>query len=756
MRLHRSVLPLLVALVVAAFFHKTFLGERLFLLDFFQTFVPLRKILADTWASGFPVWTNALGNGSPVLANPGYGALYPPNLFYLGSDPARSLTLLTVAHAIGGAIGAFRLARRWGMPDAAAWTTAAVFSLCGPAVSATAFPNLSWPYAWLPWALLAHEQATSVRRWPGFLGLAFCWFSMFAAGDPIVLAAAITGSLLLTVRDWHALGPSRSLAPVAIAAPLALTFASPILVAAFAYFPHSVRAAGFTQAGIVQWSLHPLLLAGMILPHPFGDPIAFGPDGFFAAALAADRGRPLLAGLYVGALALSLALIGAVRRSPNRAILLVWLALLLALAFGRYGPIYPLAANLQGFDALRYPTKWLVPAMLPLALLAGWGMEELVLAVGGVVPRRAVIVFLGVLCLLGATSVACMLGLERVIAGLSGVEGARVGGVPLDLHVRTSWLAAVTRSATPLTVALIGVVARARARPAWAIAPVVAGLLTLDLALANTSLAPTIDKGFYDVPGIAAGILADPAGHGRVYVDESAIDEQVVRYLRLPRTAQAVAFAQRRCLEGYVGASTGLALAFNSDTEAFSPTEYAKAAVLTRGAPPREQLMLLGAAGVTHIVTFHGASPIASVDVGLGTPLVATRNPFALRRARVVPKLTPYDSQTGFISAVRAAPDDLFIRTALVERAALERSRVAPDPGVEAGGTATIVADTGRSLTVKTDGPGGFLVVSDTFVPGWAARVDGAPATMIVVDLAFRAVPVPAGAHTVEMRYSPF
>jgi hypothetical protein len=349
-----------------------------------------------------------------------------------------------------------------------------------------------------------------------------------------------------------------------------------------------------------------------------------------------------------------------------------------------------------------------------------------------------------------------MLGLERVVAGLSGMEGARLGGVPLDLHVRTSWLAAVSRSAAPLALALIAVVARPRIRAPWAIAPAIAGLVTLDLAWANGPLAPTIDKRFYDAPAIAAPILADPAGHGRVYVDESEIDAQVLGYLKLPRTAQEVAFAQRRCLEAYVGASAGLQLAFNSDTEAFSPTAYAKAAVLTRGAPPREQRMLLGAAGVTHIVTFHGASPIASVDVGLGSPLVATRNPFALPRARIVPRLTPYDSQSDFIYAVRSSADDLFMHTALVARAELERARVAADPGVDEGGTAEIVADTGRSLMVKTEGPGGFLVVSDAFVPGWTARVDGAPASIVPVDLAFRAVPVPAGSHTVDMRYSPW
>jgi uncharacterized membrane protein YfhO len=46
-------------------------------------------------------------------------------------------------------------------------------------------------------------------------------------------------------------------------------------------------------------------------------------------------------------------------------------------------------------------------------------------------------------------------------------------------------------------------------------------------------------------------------------------------------------------------------------------------------------------------------------------------------------------------------------------------------------------------------------VVSDTFYPGWRAWVDGAPAVIYSVDGAMRGVMVPAGAHTLTMRYRP-
>jgi hypothetical protein len=59
------------------------------------------------------------------------------------------------------------------------------------------------------------------------------------------------------------------------------------------------------------------------------------------------------------------------------------------------------------------------------------------------------------------------------------------------------------------------------------------------------------------------------------------------------------------------------------------------------------------------------------------------------------------------------------------------------------------------ALTVDSD-QGGQLIVTDSYYPGWRAWVDGKPAAIgRVSDGAFRSLLVPAGKHTVEMRYEP-
>ncbi len=59
-------------------------------------------------------------------------------------------------------------------------------------------------------------------------------------------------------------------------------------------------------------------------------------------------------------------------------------------------------------------------------------------------------------------------------------------------------------------------------------------------------------------------------------------------------------------------------------------------------------------------------------------------------------------------------------------------------------------------VEIATDSPrDGFLVFSDTYRPGWSARVDGVKAPILRAHAAFRAVRVPAGKHRVLFLYRP-
>jgi len=64
------------------------------------------------------------------------------------------------------------------------------------------------------------------------------------------------------------------------------------------------------------------------------------------------------------------------------------------------------------------------------------------------------------------------------------------------------------------------------------------------------------------------------------------------------------------------------------------------------------------------------------------------------------------------------------------------------------------VSNTRVSLEVRADGPG-WLVLFDTWAPGWTARVDEMPVALERANGMFRLVRIPAGTATVEFRYLP-
>jgi hypothetical protein len=331
-------------------------------------------------------------------------------------------------------------------------------------------------------------------------------------------------------------------------------------------------------------------------------------------------------------------------------------------------------------------------------------------------------------------------------------------------EIRAAIPRAAGRAAVPLLLAA-AMIWLAGARFPGRVALAIAGLVTLDLGLANRGLAPTVESAFYEEPPAAVRILeGERRPIGRVWV-ESPLHASV-RWAPVPRTFEERSLRQRQAMMGYVGAAHGLDLAFPGDTEKLAPIEYTRLRVLVETAPAREKAMMLGAAGVTHLVAFglvenELVERIAVLPAHSDPPQVLWRNRLGLPRARVVGTLLPYDGDAGFVEAVSTHPDDLFERVALVEAGELRSHGILPsdlppvawDGAPAAPGAIEALEDRGSRLIVRTRGDAGFLVVSDVLVPGWSATVDGAAAPLLRVDYAFRAVPLPAGEHEVVMRY---
>ena len=84
------------------------------------------------------------------------------------------------------------------------------------------------------------------------------------------------------------------------------------------------------------------------------------------------------------------------------------------------------------------------------------------------------------------------------------------------------------------------------------------------------------------------------------------------------------------------------------------------------------------------------------------------------------------------------------------------RSPLPCSPSDGRRGSAHIESYAPEEVRVGVDGPcEHYVVLADSYDPGWTARIDGVPSRIYVADYAFRAVLVSSGAHTLVFTYAP-
>jgi hypothetical protein len=132
------------------------------------------------------------------------------------------------------------------------------------------------------------------------------------------------------------------------------------------------------------------------------------------------------------------------------------------------------------------------------------------------------------------------------------------------------------------------------------------------------------------------------------------------------------------------------------------------------------------------------------------TPYPAVyENRYALPRAWMTYDWTPAGDRGSALAALQRQGSVDDFRKPVIEGVTPSGGGREPSPAEFTGDGDTTVA-----LRVNAAAPG-YVILNDTFYPGWKATVDGKDAPIRAANVWFRAVPVAAGAHTIKFSYRP-
>ncbi len=365
-----SVLILILPLL---FFHQlAFSGKILARGDTYQYFYPYWDARNQAFRAGeLPLWTPKLFMGVPLLANPQLGTYYPPNWLTTPFRAPTAITLSILLHTALAAAGTCCLYRqvvskRW-LPGLVAGILYAFGGFIGNHVEQI---NQLQGLAWMPILFaLYHRLLSGEGRWRAGLLLAMAWaLQIFSGHTQTVFISGIGLGLYglffsasQSGNGSRAIRMRRALLILAACFGSALLLSLPQLLPSLELALLSNRSGGFSVQEATAFSLPPSMLGRAFLPSFDGQIF-----GEYVASL--------------GVIGLGLALWGIVSAGPDYRQKRIWLLLALvglALALGRYNPLYFLLAHLPGFNLFRVPARFLALFSLAMALLAGMGIESL-------------------------------------------------------------------------------------------------------------------------------------------------------------------------------------------------------------------------------------------------------------------------------------------------------------------------------------------------------------------------------------------
>jgi hypothetical protein len=782
-------LAAVLALSALAMFGKViFTPSMLFLRDVFNYTYPSTRFIQEMCRHGaLPYWNPYLNYGQPLLENPNLLFFYPYTLLIILLPINFAYPFFYVVHVALAGIGTYLLARRWGQSRQAAFFAGFVFGFSGPLLSLANLYNHAACAAWMPWALLATDRAVrgvreSHTAFRGWILLTLVFSLQFLAAEPFTLIATFGLCFAYALYLRGTLHPLASPANLRILIGFVLAGCLMIALCAVQFLPsaellsHSRRGAqGLRYGETSNWSFHPLLLMEVLVPDFYG-PALTSPTKW--NALVEDGNSPYFVSVFMGFVPLFFALAGwALAKDRRRNFVAASALVFLVLSFGHFTPVFSLAYLLVPLLTLvRFPVKMLVPVVMLVAILAGWGLDALRSEAGLWSARRKRALYpLAILLACGLSIWAAAWLMPSLLAVPTNWALVRQGHASAEASQMARSLAALLRIYAPgitgFTLFSFLLLLGLSQNRAWARkgVPIFALLGLAQLAQVNYDANPTVPRGFYTYrPPVLSSFSGSPGSfrvdsqsrNAAVQVDSSDL-QSFVSFDSIPEIGELSAVArgsfQQRLVLGAGSMMVEVEGSLNLDIErSLPPFLYDDWIYTLKQAPDTLHLdCLLGRTNVRYIIRSKrrasaGSKLLGEVFNGSAKPSYLYEDLYFLPRA--------YVAGTAIFST---DPLATLSRMASPGFDAAQNVILAADPGDSPAvqgsapaGQVEITAHRPDTITLKAElTRPGYVVLLDRYDANWHAKIDGREVPVLRANQLFRAVYAEPGQHVIAFSY---
>jgi len=693
-----------------------------------------------------PFWDARGFGGRPMVGNPQSGMFYPPVWAVWRSGAPSALGWLTIGHLVWGGLGVYVLMRSAGTGRWAATVAAGAYQ-ASPFLLAHAieghYPHV-WAACWYPWAFWAYTEVRFARPL-GLLLMPIVLALTCMTGHPqewyFLLLALSVWSLLDALAAWRAQGPRCAVIKLVVWAGVvafSIGFAAVEMVPQLAVRPWLLRShASLPEVGIPpRYHLQALNAFQLLSPDALGGPSSYyGADNYWETLFSIG-----LAPLVLGVIA--------TLRHPDRKLVRGWLVLAgLAVWFacGRHLGLFAIVYSLvPGMSWFRVPARSLFLATLAGAVLAGLGVEALRIRMTG--PRAG-----------PRFAVRCAGIMFMILVGLCWIaRGVELGGPSPAAEAARRILNDGCFWFTLGGMAALLVVG-------WLPAP---------------SRSPRLASGFLGLLALAElgwqGYAHVPIAAAERFTGVDRVGETLLRLRRVSERSDPLRIKARDAFFGDLPAAC-LGIEKTNINDAFQLGHAARLyetlyPAASRPRRRRHQPMndavddyrrqvrqaVFDRMSVSFLVSDRVESdpgwPVAERGEWHGSPFVIERNPTALPRAYIVPSAAVVPEREIFVPGLFRQTDP---RTSVL-MSADPLGALAPGPRQRFTAAAWVSTDPDHPvLSVTTEAPG-LLVVTDSWLPGWTARVDGVATPVYRGNYAQRVIPVyRPGRHTIALDYWP-